>query len=245
VPKQRLNTDLEPPLPPLWPYLLAFCALVALGLAFGEMAKAARLGVADGLDLHAVTWANHHHHDWPGLEHLFQWVTWLGDTAVATTATVLVALVLVVLGRLRIARFRMREAVFWLAVAISGRLLCIVLKLWFQRARPPVDWHREVMDDDVLSFPSGHSMFAAVFFTMLAILITHALPRRWRWLRLGVIGICVMMALLIGASRVWLCVHYPTDVAGGLLLGVAWVLIAYVLRFGWAHWRLWRRHRAG
>jgi undecaprenyl-diphosphatase len=243
VPNHASSSD-APSSPPIWPYVVAFLALIAIGLVFGELAEAARQQVPDAFDLRVTTWVSLHHQDWPFLERLFRWITWLGDTRVATTATALVALVLVVLGRQRKARLRTREALFWLSVALSGRFLCSVLKLRFARARPPLNMHRVVIVDQSYSFPSGHSTFAAVFFTMLAILIARALPRSLKWLRYAAIACCASMALLVGASRVWLGVHYPTDVAGGLLLGLGWVIIAYMIRFGWARWWLWRSLRA-
>src|SRR5439155_11758291 len=104
--------------PPLWPYLLAFSALIVLGLAFGEMAKEARQEVPDGLDLHAIHWVSRHHREWPGLTHLFLAITVLGNPEVATASTLLVAAVLVWLGRHKVGRLRKREALFWLGVAI-------------------------------------------------------------------------------------------------------------------------------
>lgn len=237
-PPVRPENDAERP--PFWPYVLAFFALALLGLAFGEMARLARLEAPDGFDLHLSMWVSRHHQEWPGLTRLFGAMTWLGDAEVATPLTCAVALALLILGRLRIARLRKREALFWLGVAISGRVLCVLLKLWFERERPPESLRLIVIDDDSFSFPSGHSEFAAVFFTMLAILIARAVPASRGWLRVIAIGVCMLMALLVGASRVWLNVHYASDVAGGLLLGVAWVILAYLIRFGWWHWR-WRR----
>jgi membrane-associated phospholipid phosphatase len=244
VPNQVSSSEPTPARPSLWPYVLAFAALVALGLAFGETARAARRTVPDTLDLHVLNWVVRHHQEYPGLERLFKTVTRLGDRDVATPATLLVALVLFVLGRRRVADLRVREAVFWLAVPTSAWYLNILLKLWFQRERPPQSLRR-AFDDASFSFPSGHAVFAAVFFTMLAILLARVLPPQWRWLRYLAIGLCAVMALLVGASRVWLCVHYVTDVVGGLLLGVSWVILAYMIRFGWARWRRWRRALIG
>jgi undecaprenyl-diphosphatase len=226
--------------PPVWPYVAIFVALVVLGLAFGEMAREARREVPDGLDRQVITWVSQHRAEWPGLTILFQSLTSLGDPEVATPCTLLVAVVLIALGRRRIADLRQSEAFFWLAVVISSRFLCMLLKAWFQRERPPVGFRAIVIDDASLSFPSGHSVYAAVFFSMLAILIARLLPPSFVWLRFVTYAVCAVVAVLVGISRVWLTVHYPTDVIGGLLLGVAWVIMAYTLRYGWAHWR-WHR----
>jgi undecaprenyl-diphosphatase len=223
--------------------VLAFCALLAMGLAFGEMARLARQQVPDALDEHAVAWLSRHHGDWPRLDWLFHVLTRLGDPEVAYPLALAVAAVLVVLGRNRVARLQKREALFWLGVLAGGRLLCVSLKLHFQRARPPLELRRVVIGDDSFSFPSGHSVQAAVFCAMLAILLGRLLQSRPRWMRWAGWAFCCVMALLVGASRVWLGVHYPTDVIGGLALGVGWVQLAYLIRFGWRSWRT-RRARA-
>jgi undecaprenyl-diphosphatase len=239
LPDPKLAPEAEGP--PLWHYLLAFAALLVVGLAFGEMAEQARRKVPDGLDLHVTRWVHAHHREWPWLEHLFRAVTLLGNQDVAAPSTVAVAVILIVLGRRRVAELRKRDAFFWLGTVASAWAIGSLLKLWFRRQRPPVSLRSIVIIDDSFSFPSGHSVYAAVFFSMLALLMARLVPRSRAWLRYVAFGICGLLALLVGASRVWLVVHYPTDVLGGLLLGVGWVLIAYTIRSGW---REWRRRRA-
>lgn len=231
--------------PPLWPYIGAFVALAVLGLAFGRMAEEARQEQPDGLDLHAITWVQQHHRQWPTIERVAHWVTHVGDEDVAVPSTVAVALVLIVLGSQRVGQLRKREAVFWLTVAITSRVLCVMLKLFFQRERPPPSMRRIVIEDPDFSFPSGHSVYAAVVFSMLAILIVRALPERLGWLRNLLILACLILAILVGGSRVWLLAHYPSDVIGGLLLGIGWVIVAYTIRYGWGHWRWRQRIRSG
>jgi len=161
------------------------------------------------------------------------------NTPVATAITFAIALLLYGLGRRRVGLLRRREAIFWLSVAFGGRGIEVLLKDYFQRDRPPLLYR--LVTETSFSFPSGHSVFAAILFTMLAILITRALPRLSRAWRIAVGLLCLLMALLVGASRVWLSVHYVTDVGGGLVLGLAWVEIAYLIRFGWGHWNHRRR----
>lgn len=231
--------------PPLWPYVGAFAALVVLGLAFGRMAEEARQEAPDGVDLHAITWVQQHHRQWPKVERLSHWITRLGDQDVAAPSTVVVALILIVLGTRRVGKIRKREAVFWLTVAITSRVLCVMLKWFFQRERPPPSMRRIVIEDPDFSFPSGHSVYAAVVFSMLAILIVRALPQRLAWLRNLLVVLCLVLAILVGGSRVWLLAHYPSDVVAGLLLGIGWVIIAYTIRYGWGHWRWKQKVRNG
>jgi undecaprenyl-diphosphatase len=227
------TTPIDRP-PPLWPYRLAFAALAVLGLAFGEMAEAARRQVPDALDSRVMAWVYAHRDHWPGLTRFFHAVTWFGNPSVATSFTIAVAVLLLFLGRRRIGRLRRREAVFWLFVLISGRSLNLLLKAHFQRQRPPIDFR--LVEEDSFSFPSGHSVYSAIFCAMLAILLAREIPASRAWLRIAVVTALATLAGLVGISRIWLGVHYPTDVVGGLLLGVGWVIIAYLLRYGGSRW---------
>jgi len=208
------------------------------------MAQAAGRAEPEGIDSELIGWVTHHHGEWPALDRLFPALTLLGNFEVAAASTVSVAVVIVLLGHRRRAHLRKREAFFWLGVIISAHGMCLFLKEWFERARPPAGIRRVVIEES-FSFPSGHSVYAAAFFSLLAILIARAIPPSRVALRWTAVALCAALAALVGASRVWLIVHYPTDVAGGLLLGVGWVTSAYVIRFGWVHWRGHRRLRAG
>jgi undecaprenyl-diphosphatase len=94
------------------------------------------------------------------------------------------------------------------------------LKLFFARVRP-VPFYDYYPAPSSYSFPSGHALFSVCFFGGLAVLLGHRIRsgavRAALWLVAGVI------ILLIGASRVYLGVHYPTDVVGGYAVGLAWV----------------------
>jgi undecaprenyl-diphosphatase len=123
-------------------------------------------------------------------------------------------------------------------------MLNLALKLWFRRERPP-ELHR-LIEEGGFSFPSGHSAFAGVFFGMLALLIARGTPERPAWFRVVGVLACLVLAVLVAASRVWVGVHYPSDVIGGLLVGAGWAVAAWLVRTGWAHWRFRRAaaHRA-
>lgn len=227
--------DIRHATPPFWLYFLALIALVLMGLAFGEVAEAARQAVPDGID-HAVPhWVQAHAARWPRVTAFFYMVTQLGNFAVGDCLIGLIALGLVAFHRKKVAGIRRNDVFLWVGVTMGGRLMNVLLKLLFHRERPPDDFW--LIHETGLSFPSGHAVFAAVFFGMLALLIARPHHGRTMWLRALGVAVCIFMANLVAMSRVWLGVHYPTDVIGGLLLGFGWVVSAWLIRATWARWR--------
>jgi undecaprenyl-diphosphatase len=229
--------------PPPWLYVLAFLGLVFGGYAFGEMAEAARDTTPDGIDAALPAWIRSHAPQWPGVTRFFKTVTVVGNFAVGDALIALITLALVFLHRERLAGIRRADAFLWVGVTMAGRLMNILLKLYFNRARPPNEYW--LIEETGLSFPSGHAVFAGVFFGMLALLIARPAVGKPLWLRIFGTLACVMMALIIAASRVWVGVHYPTDVIGGLLVGWGWVLAAWLVRSSHARWRFHRGARQG
>ena len=117
-----------------------------------------------------------------------------------------------------------RIALFVLAASAGGWLLNYILKTIFDRARPDVVPH--LSDVVTLSFPSGHAMTsAAVYLTLGALLMRISARPATKFYCMAV---AIVAALLVGASRVYLGVHYPTDVFAGWLLGFAWALVCWM-----------------
>ncbi|MBX6313505.1 MAG: phosphatase PAP2 family protein [Isosphaeraceae bacterium] len=214
--------------------------LLLLGIGLGELLDIERQLDPESLDAHVEAWVARHRDDRSGLTRLARAASGLGNVEIAIPAVVVVALVLYGLGRRGHPRTSRGEAGFWLLVAGSGWLLGNLLKLWFQRERPPLAQHLTTY-----SFPSGHSVFSAVFFTLLAILLARWLPSSLARLRPVVAGSCFLLALLISASRVWLGAHYLTDVIAGFLLGLLWATLACLIRFGGSRFRRWIGLRSG
>jgi undecaprenyl-diphosphatase len=114
-----------------------------------------------------------------------------------------------------------RRGALLVVVMIAGAwLLDVGLKLSFGRARPE-PFYDYYPAPSSYSFPSGHALFAVCFFGGLAVLLTHRLNNRA--VQVAVWLLAAVIILLIGSSRVYLGVHYPTDVVGGYAVGLAWV----------------------
>jgi undecaprenyl-diphosphatase len=133
----------------------------------------------------------------------------------------------VVLALLR----RYRESLF-VALATGGSaLLNIATKQFFSRDRPSL-WE-SIAPETSFSFPSGHAMGSM---TLAMVFILLAWPTRWRWPTLVAMTVFVTM---VGLSRVYLGVHYPSDILAGWTAAMAWVAGVYLMVFrrGLRPWR--------
>lgn len=153
---------------------------------------------------------------------------WLETAAFDITAlggpTVLGMTVLAVVGFL-VLHGMYRNAAFVFFATVGAWMLNDLLKEVFARPRPQVVPHlRQVM---TLSFPSGHALTsAAVFLTLGALLMRVA---QTRLVKFYIMFIAMFATLLVGTTRVYLGVHYPTDVLAGWLIGISWALFCWLL----------------
>ncbi|MCA8999844.1 MAG: phosphatase PAP2 family protein [Planctomycetaceae bacterium] len=115
-------------------------------------------------------------------------------------------------------------AVFLVASVTGGYLVSMALKWAFQRPRPDVVPHLSNVYST--SFPSGHSMNSAVVYLTLGTLIAASVSRRS--LKVYVIVVATFISGIVGVSRVYLGVHYPTDVLGGWTAGLVWALACWL-----------------
>lgn len=167
------------------------------------------------------------------MEEVFRDLTALGGTAILTLVTVGVAVYLLLIQRRTMA---------WL-VALSvggGYVLNMALKAGFDRPRPDlVPHYTEVY---YTSFPSGHSMLAATVYLTLGVLLARIQQRRR--IAAFVMAMAILVTVLVGVSRVYLGVHWPTDVVAGWAAGAVWAtlsaLIVWRLQIYWTR----RRNRA-
>jgi undecaprenyl-diphosphatase len=118
-----------------------------------------------------------------------------------------------------------RRALFATIATFGGWFLNGALKQLFQRPRPDVVPHlREVVS---MSFPSGHALQSAVVYLTLGALSMHIAKRRVT--KLYCMTMAMLVTGLVGASRVYLGVHYPTDVLAGWLIGLSWALLCWMI----------------
>ena len=146
------------------------------------------------------------------------------DITALGSSTVLGLTVAAVVGFLLLQGL-VRNAAFVLVASVGGWVLNDLLKAIFARPRPSVVPHlREVF---TLSFPSGHAMVSAVVFLTLGALLMHVAERRI--VKFYCMTVAVVATALIGATRVYLGVHYPTDVLAGWMFGTTWALLCWLL----------------
>jgi undecaprenyl-diphosphatase len=193
--------------------MLSICGILLLGalLAFGLLsALHAVLPHLADFDAQVQAWV----HGWtsPLLTALMLALTGLGGIATFATAAGVVTLLLI---------YRRRHH---LAIVLGGSLtgalmLNGLLKLRFHRFRPDVPWRIGL--EPTFSFPSGHALFATILYGTLAYLSFHAAMSVRR--RVEVLAPALLLPISIGLSRIYLGMHFPTDVLAGYLAGLAWL----------------------
>ncbi|WP_425408378.1 phosphatase PAP2 family protein [Hyphococcus sp.] len=141
---------------------------------------------------------------------------------------VLTLLVSSVVGYLLI-RNKWKNALIVAGASISGVFLSEALKVQFGRPRPELV--PQLTEVHSLSFPSGHAMLSAVIYLTLGALLARFHERRRE--RALIMFYAVLVTIMIGASRVYLGVHWPTDVLAGWALGAAWAALWWLVA-----WRL-------
>jgi undecaprenyl-diphosphatase len=151
-------------------------------------------------------------------EEMMRDITALGSTVVLTFLTFASAGFLWLAGR-------PRAALLVIAAIGGGFALAYGFKAAFERPRPDLVAHAaQVM---TASFPSGHATLSAVTYLTLGALLARVQPGRS--LKLYLIGLAVLVTVAVGLSRVYLGVHWPTDVLAGWALGAAWALVCWSL----------------
>ena len=150
------------------------------------------------------------------VEEMARDVSSLDGFAWITFATVTIAIYLWLDGKSHM-------ALFLVAAAASGGAMSMLLKSVYARPRPELVPHLSQVFTS--SFPSGHSMLAAVVYLTLGSLLASVISKLT--LKIYVLFVAVMLTGAVGVTRVYLGVHYPTDVLAGWLAGLAWALLCW------------------
>ena len=204
-------------------FLLGGLLLVVLLLGFAVVADLVLVGDTQGFDdrvLRALRRA-----DDPAVPIGPLWLRLAALDITALGSGAVLGLVVFAIAGFMVLQGLRRTAFFVCVASIGGLLLNSWLKEIFQRARPDVVPHlREVM---TLSFPSGHAMTSAVVYLTLGALLMRVVPRRAT--KIYCMAVAILIAALVGLSRIYLGVHYPTDVLAGWMVGFSWALFCWLV----------------
>lgn len=194
-----------------WRLLLVFVAVLLPLWGFAELAaeiqSSSELEFDERLLLDAQAMAS------PRLDRFFLLISALGYGWGVFPADALLVIVLAV-------KRRIRESVFALLALGGSLLLNVAAKHSFARDRPSL-WE-SISPHSSYSFPSGHAMASATFVGVVVLLTWHT---RWRW---PVLVLALPFAAMVGYSRVYLGVHYPSDILAGWAASSVWVAAAYL-----------------
>ena len=144
-------------------------------------------------------------------------ITGLGSTIVLVMVTAVAIFYLLLIGR-------WRTALLMLVTVGGGQILSSLLKLGIDRPRPDLVSH--LAEVQTLSFPSGHAMMSAVTYLTLGSMLAGIVPGRAT--KIYVLGVAVLITLMVGVSRVYLGVHWPSDVLAGWCAGFAWAMLCWL-----------------
>ena len=186
-------------------FLVSIIAFLAIG---EEVLEGETLAFDEAAFAYAGAWQS------PAFSSLIKGITFFASRQFLTPAALLLVAYFVFVRKHR--WYSLKVPV----VALGSITLNIVLKYFFDRPRPLLP----VVDASGLSFPSGHSMVAASFYGLLIYLVWHNVQPRA--LRNFLIAFLIIFVLLIGFSRIYLRVHYATDVIAGFAAGFFWVIIS-------------------
>lgn len=144
------------------------------------------------------------------------------DVTALGSAAVLVPVLTFVVGFLVLSR-RYAAALFLAVSSLGGATLNEVLKTLYGRTRP--DEALRLIEIHSLSFPSGHAMSSATIYLTVAVLLSRIADRRRE--KIYIFAAALLLSFAVGLSRVYLGVHYPTDVVAGWAAGVAWAQLCW------------------
>lgn len=152
------------------------------------------------------------------IPHIIRDITALGSSTILTIISLFVVIFLLI-------KKEIRSIIYVLSAAIGGGILVQLLKIFFSRERPDLSIH--LASEVTMSFPSGHSAMSAVVYLSLAVLVSRI--EKSKRSSIFIISAALIISFLVGLSRVYLGVHYPTDVLAGWMIGLFWALLCWFI----------------
>ncbi len=199
--------------------MLAAMLLMILGtLAFIAITNYVSSGRANHFDRRVITYFRDHHG--PGIvEDIATDITAMGGPGCWLLVTAMISGYLVV-------EHRYYTAAWLVATVTSGAVLTIFLKGTIDRV-PPGNMHETNPIHYYPSFPSGHSMMSAMVYLTLGVILAQLANRRRT--KAYILVMAGLIVFLVGVSRVYLRIHWPTDVLAGWAAGIVWALLCWVV----------------
>ncbi len=191
---------------------LAICLLILFLLA--KLAGEVLEGEAFAFDKSFLLWL--HQFANPSLDRVMLTITRLGDPGIV------VIVAGVTLGILWWRRYREEAKIFVLA-CLGALILCTGLKLAFGKVRPQL-WH-QLISETSFSFPSGHALGSLVLYGFLAYELATHYPKQAKF----IYSFAVVLIAAVGISRLYLGVHWPTDIIAGYGVGFLWLMMCIIM----------------
>jgi undecaprenyl-diphosphatase len=146
------------------------------------------------------------------------------DITALVSYSIVILVTVLVIGFLLLRRW-VSEALLWFFTITWGGILSQVLKTVFQRERPDFAFH--LTNVSTFSFPSGHAIFATLVYIPMGALLARSLSRRCSKIYCLFVG--VLLAMLVGLTRIYLGVHFPSDVLAGWVAGSSWAMLCWII----------------
>ena len=191
----------------------AFILVIGFGIAFGYIATAISNESIAHFDTSIIEYIQGLEAPW--LTTMMIGFTWGGS------AFFIMPLALIAFLYFYFVKHRKHQATLFIVVIFLTPILNFLLKVYFKRDRPEI---YRIMDANGFSFPSGHTMMAFSAYAIVAYSISRNMQTAWT--RLLLFLIAAFMISMIGISRIYLGVHYPSDVVGGIAASALWVTVA-------------------
>lgn len=191
----------------------AFIICIIGGILFGYMASSIGNGTIERFDMSIIGVIQGMEMPW--LTKVLKFFTWIGSGSVVAPVTFIAFFLLYFI-------FKYRQQAFLFVSVIAGTvLLNELLKLYFKRERPEI---YRIIDAGGFSFPSGHTMMAFSLYTIITYVAWRNVKSSFG--RVLLVLFATFMISMIAVSRIYLGVHYPSDIVGGLAASALWVTIA-------------------